>query len=121
MEAVQHRFRLIAVACWVLSGVYGSAQYIPLPQVSAGESPPVAIYYDGPQTLRSEGPLDARHIQNLLGHFNLTGEIIPLGNYRPGQLSRYRVGFFVGTATGTRFPAGFLDEVRNSQRPFAWV
>ena len=97
MEAVQHRFRLIAVACWVLSGVYGSAQYIPLPQVSAGESPQVAIYYDGPQEVLSEGPLNARQVLNLLGHFSLRGEIVPLGNYQPGDLARYQAGFFVGT------------------------
>ena len=96
------------------------AQRIPLPQVAPGGAQ-VAIYYDGPQEILSEGPLDARQIQNLLGHFGLSGVIIPLANFRPGQLATYQAAFFVGTAVGTNFPTRFLEEVRNSQKPFAWV
>src|SRR5437867_2236418 len=93
---------LCAVAvCLFWPGLANTAP-IPLPQVTLGQAPQVAIFYDGPQSALSEGPLDARQIQNLLGHFNLTGEIIPIGEYRPGQLAKYRAAFFVGTATGTK-------------------
>ena len=121
MDTVLHRLKFAAVACWALSIPCVQGQSIPLPHVSVGGPAQVAIYYDGPQTLQSEGVLDARQVQNLLGHFNLTGEIIPLDQYRPGQLVGYRAAFFVGTATGTRFPAAFLNDVRNSPRPFAWI
>jgi hypothetical protein len=96
------------------------AQRIALPQLPSGP-PQAVIYYDGPQAIHSEGVLDSRQILNLLGHFSLKGEIKPLGSYRAGDLSRYRAAFFVGTAAGTRFPEGFLQEVRNFERPFAWI
>ncbi|HYM10019.1 MAG TPA: DUF2334 domain-containing protein, partial [Bryobacterales bacterium] len=81
----------------------------------------VAILYDGASRPLSEGYLDAHNIQNLLGHFGLRAEIFPIASYRPGQLARYRAGFFAGTVTGTRFPAGFLADVRASQQPFCWI
>src|SRR3990170_5888331 len=89
MDKVLHRLKFAAVACWALSIPCVQGQSIPLPHVSVGGPAQVAIYYDGPQTLQSEGVLDARQVQNLLGHFNLTGEVIPLGDYRTGQLAKY--------------------------------
>ena len=64
--------------------------------------------------------MDARQIQNLLGHFGLTGDIIRVDNYKP-DLAGYRAAFFVGTTSGTRLPPAFLDEVRRSQKPFCWI
>ncbi len=81
----------------------------------------VAIFYDGPAQPLAEGFLDAHQIQNLLGHFGLTGEVLPIAEYQPGQLSRYRAAFFLGTAAGTRFPEGFLADVRATQKPFCWI
>ncbi len=81
----------------------------------------VAIFYDGPDTPLSEGVLDARHIQNLLGHFGLKGETVPLAAYRSGQLAGYRAGFFAGSGEATKFPVGFLDDVRHTQQPFCWL
>ncbi|RPI17801.1 MAG: hypothetical protein EHM65_02760, partial [Acidobacteriales bacterium] len=81
----------------------------------------VAIFYDGPSQPLAEGFLDAHQIQNLLGHFALTGEVLPIATYQPGQLSRYRAAFFLGTAAGTLFPEGFLADVRATQKPFCWI
>ena len=41
----------------------------------------VAIFYDGPAQPLAEGYLDARHIENLMGHFGLASEVIPLADY----------------------------------------
>jgi uncharacterized protein YdaL len=86
-----------------------------------GGSASVAIYYDGPDQPVAEGYLDAHQIQSLLGHFGLRGEMVPLEQYRPGQLARYQAAFFLGTVTGTRFPSGFLADVRASRSPFCWL
>src|SRR5690348_12159461 len=64
----------------------------------------VAIFYDGADAPMAEGFLDAHQIQNLLGHFGLTGDVIRLDKYQSGSLAGYRAGFFVGTTTGTKFP-----------------
>ena len=90
-------------------------------QIPPESRPSVAIYYDGPDQPLAEGFLDAHQIQNLLGHFGLTGEIIPVANYRPGQLDRYRAAFFLGTVTGTVFPRNFLSDIAASARPFCWI
>src|SRR5574341_1378157 len=81
-------------------------------------SEPVAIYYDGPPEALVEGFLDSHQIQNLLGHFGLSTEILPIGEYKSGQLARYRAAFFAGTASGTRLPGSFLADVRSYDRPF---
>src|ERR1051325_2959121 len=119
MKTRTNRVGLLAGLC-ILVACSAWAQKIPLPHVSIAP-PEVAIFYDGSTTVSAEGVLDARQVQNLLGHFNLRGEIVPLAAYQPGQLSHYKAAFFVGTASGTRFPQSFLDDVRNDQRPFAWL
>ncbi|MGE5248174.1 MAG: DUF2334 domain-containing protein, partial [Verrucomicrobiota bacterium] len=104
---------MLALAALSLPSVFAQAT----PAVPAS----VAIYYDGPDQPLAEGFLDAHQIQNLLGHFGLSGEIIPIANYRPGQLARYRAAFFLGTISGAVFPKGFLADVAASERPFGWI
>ncbi len=103
--------RLTLVA---LAGVASLASLAAQPQ-------PVAIFYDGETRPMAQGYLDARHIENLLGHFGLRAEVRPIGEYRAGELAHYRAAFFTGTVTGTRFPAGFLADVRAFPRPFCWI
>jgi len=91
------------------------------PAQNAPSTSAVAIYYDGPAQPLAEGFLDAHQIQNLLGHFGLSGEIFPVAEYSPAHLLRYRAAFFVGTAAGTRLPAAFLADVRQSRQPFCWI
>src|SRR5262249_31799194 len=81
----------------------------------------VGILYDGPAEPTSEGYMDARQVENLLGHFGLRGDVIPLTAYRPGRVAAYQAAFFIGTVTGTRFPRGFLADVQGSRKPFCWV
>lgn len=93
-----------------------------------GQSPPhargpaaVAIFYDGPRDPVSEGYVDSRQIENLLGHFGLRAEVVPIASYRPGQLAAYRAGFFVGSVSGTRLPPEFLADLIAFRRPFCWI
>ena len=110
------RLLFILALPWVtLLAQTGSAEFRPNP------TPSVAIIYDGPDRPLAEGFLDARQIQNLLGHFGLTGDIIRLDNYKPDLLAGYRAAFFVGTTSGTRLPPALLDEVRRFQKPFCWI
>ena len=113
---MQRPWRTLVAMAW-LGSTPVLAQQIALPRLPQDPAPQVVIYYDGSQEVLSEGPLDARQVLNLLGHFSLRGEIVPLGNYQPGDLTRYQAGFFVGTTSGSRFPAGFLADVRGSSKP----
>ncbi|MBZ5515793.1 MAG: DUF2334 domain-containing protein, partial [Acidobacteriia bacterium] len=81
----------------------------------------VAILYDGPTDPRAAGYIHALFLQNLLTHFELKGNPIPLASYRRGQLSGYRAGFLVGSTPGARVPPALLADVRATDRPFAWL
>ena len=105
---------LVLLAC-------GAAPLHAAPGGLAAAAPSVAIYYDGLPSPAGEGYVCAHHIQNLLGHFNLRGEVIPVASYRAGQLFRYRAAFFLGTRLDTRLAPAFLADVRNSRHPFCWI
>lgn len=81
----------------------------------------MAVIYDGPDLPVAHGYLAAHYISNLMGHFGLQVEAIRLKDYRAGQLSRYRAGFYVGTVQNTVLPPAFLKDVKSSARPFAWL
>jgi hypothetical protein len=81
----------------------------------------VAIIYDGPTDYQAKGVIHALFVENLLGHFGLTGEIIPSAEYHPGQLQRYRAGFYIGVTPGAGLPPGLVDDIRAYKGPFAWL
>jgi hypothetical protein len=61
------------------------------PAQKAPSTSAVAIYYDGPAQPLAEGFLDAHQIQNLLGHFGLSGEIFrvtPIAVVSASRLTR---------------------------------
>ncbi len=90
----------------------------------SAQTPPsqdVLIVYDGSTNYESKSYIHALFVQNLLGHFSLQGEIVPLGQYEPGQLARYRAGFFVGTDAKSKLPKAFLDDVHATAQPFCWL
>lgn len=97
-----------------------SAQERP-PEINSNSGAAVAIIYDGPDGPRAEGFLDGRQIQNLLGHFGLTGDIVHLDDYKRGLIAGYRAAFFVGSVSGTHVPTEFLQDVHNSEKPFCWL
>ena len=91
---------------------------------AAGQNPAsqtVAIIYDGPMDYQAKGRIHALFVENLLGHFGLTGEIIPAVEYQPGQLQRYRAGFYIGVTPGAGLPNSLVDDVRAYKGPFAWL
>jgi len=88
---------------------------------AAGDPRLVAIYYDGPSTPQGEGYVGAYHVLNLLGHFDLNGEILSIKSYRPGQLLGFRAAFFIGTRLDTKLPPAFLADVEKSTKPFCWI
>jgi len=113
---------LIRAVTLVLAGFFActkvAAQAPPSPQPATST---VAIIYDGPDLPLADGFLGAHYIKNLLGHFALRGELIRLADYQPGQLSRYRAAFYVGSVAKTDVPRGFLRDVKSSKQPFCWL
>ncbi len=81
----------------------------------------VLIVYDGATDYQAKGYIHALFIENLMGHFGLSGEIVPQAEYQAGQLQRYRSGFYIGVATNSQPPQALIDDVRAYSQPFAWL
>ena len=84
----------------------------------------MAIVYDGaagPKDYQSKGYIHALFIENLLGHFGLQGELIPVKDYEAGQLAGRRAAFFVGVTAGAELSPAFLKDVKAFNEPFCWL
>jgi uncharacterized protein YdaL len=108
----------LAALC-ILGGLFFPAQA--LAAQSAGNAGSVAIVYDGPTQPRAKAYLHALFLEELLGHFNLQADLIQLSAYRPGELSGYRAGFFIGATEHTQVPRAFLADVLAINQPFGWL
>lgn len=95
--------------------------HIPLPQGAPPGSQGVAIVYDGATDYQAKGFIHALFVENLLGHFGLDSDIIPLKDYQPGELAHYRAAFFIGVAANAELPSAFLEDVRAYRQPFCWM
>jgi len=74
------------------------------PPDDAAESSSVAVIYDSPANPQAESYIHALFLANLLTHFKLQAELIPLEDYQQGQLSKYRAGFLVASGMKTEVP-----------------
>src|ERR1700690_746766 len=105
--------RLLALVSLLFCSVAAFAQTAP--------QQTVAIIYDGTTDYQAKGYIHALFIDNLLGHFGLTGEIIPSGQYQPGMLQRYHAAFYIGVTPNVTVPDSLLADIRTYQQPFAWL
>lgn len=64
----------------------------------------------------------ARQLQTLLGHFSFAGVTVKAAQtYRPGEVERYSLVFFIGSPTRSRVPPAFLDDVSRTSRTVCWL
>ncbi len=119
----QHGVRVgewaILVAAALLCGAPAavSAQAVP----ATGAAPSALLLYDGKSDPTGEGYLTSHFVSNLLGHFYLESEIRHVDQYRRGEMAKYEAVFFAGTTARPKFPAGFLEDVAGTTRPFVWL
>ena len=91
------------------------------PPDEAEDSSTVAIVYDSQPNPHADSYIHALFLENLLTHFNLRAALIPLSEYKRGQLSDYRAGFLMTSALNTKVPPALLADIRATDRPFAWL
>jgi len=91
------------------------------PPDDAETSATVAVIYDSQPNPHAESYIHALFLNNLLTHFNLRGALIPLDEYKRGQLSDYRAGFLVASGLNTTIPPALLADIRATDHPFAWL
>ena len=87
----------------------------------AEDSGTVAVIYDSQPDPHVDSYIHALFLANLLTHFNLHATLIPLSEYKRGQLSDYRAGFLVASGLTTTVPPSLLADIRATDQPFAWL
>jgi uncharacterized protein YdaL len=91
------------------------------PPDDAEDSSTAAVIYDSQPDPRADSYIHALFLANLLTHFNLHAALIPLSEYKRGQLSDYRAGFLVASGLKTIVPPALLADIRATDQPFAWL
>ena len=97
----------------------------PSPSASPVVSPTPAtalILYDGRGgDLNGKfGLMYAILIQNLLGHFDLPAELLPVENYTAAKLENYPVTFYFGSYAENPLPAAFISDVLTTSKKIVW-
>jgi uncharacterized protein YdaL len=91
------------------------------PPDDSADSPTVAVIFDSAANPLAESYVHALFLANLLTHFNLQGKLIPLEEYRSGELADYRAGFLVASDSKTNVPPALLADIRATDHPFTWI
>jgi uncharacterized protein YdaL len=82
----------------------------------------VLVVHDSLPGPLPSGVVVGNNILDLLGHFGLHGTLIPIEEYKPGELSKFR--FVIVLAVDDRavsYPQVFLNDVRKTQLPVFWI
>ena len=83
----------------------------------------VAIYYDDTTKYRTkwQGEIYARFLFNLMGHFDITPEILPVSHYAAGDIDAFDSIFYLGTDNSSIIPESFLGDVFDTSRTVVWI
>src|SRR5579872_1583406 len=71
-----------------------------------------AVIFDSAADPKADAYVHALFLRNLLTHFNLQTALIPLAEYKRGQLADYRAGFFLASSLNTVVPPALLADIR---------
>jgi uncharacterized protein YdaL len=87
----------------------------------AAETSQVAVIYDSAPDPRIDSYVHALFLANLLTHFKIRADLIPLSEYKRGRLSDYSAGFLIASGLKTVVPPTLLADIRATDQPFAWL
>ena len=97
----------------------------------ASPRPPVLIVYDSwhqlpnPRFTDIQAPdsscADALQLEQLLGHFPFSAQLVRLTEYQPGMLANYPYLFFIGNVKKAVLPARFLRDVQQYHGSLYWI
>ena len=109
-------FAVLAACAGLLAGTAVQAQQPP----TAG--PKVLALYDAPSGTEWDklGMAYAIMLRNLLGHFNATVDLQPVGSYTAGKVNNYDATFYLGAAYDHPLPAAFLADASTTTKTLVW-
>jgi len=96
-----------------------------LPGTTKAQAPPpagqVLILYDSTNTQYAKlGQIYAIMLRNLLGHFYLSADIVPVESYVAGQIDAHQATFYMGALYDNPLPATFLSDAANTTKTVVW-
>ena len=110
---------LVLLTTLLISSPVGVLCATPPDDVSNPET--VAVVYDSLPDPHADSYIHAHFLQNLLTHFNLHAALIPITEYKRGELDDYRAGFLLASSLTTKVPPALLADIRATDHPFAWL
>ncbi len=95
------------------------------PARAADPAQSVLILYDsGTNTANAAfgwyGNLHAKHLANLMGHFDLNYQIEAVEDYQAGDMNQVRATFYIGSLYDNPLPAAFTNDVANATNTICW-
>jgi T5SS/PEP-CTERM-associated repeat protein len=79
------------------------------------------VYYDESTNSFSRGVSDALSLENLLGHFKTSVDLIPVNAYAAGQMRTYEAVFYVGSSYYASPSAAFLADISTATNTVVWM
>lgn len=70
--------------------------------------------------VQDDSSAEAVVLQDLLGHFPITAQVVAIEDYRPGSLENYDVAFFV-KRDNSPIRSDLLDDIANSSSTIVWI
>ncbi len=109
-----NRVKMVAAAALIAVGAGAT-----LPQARAADA--LVLYdYRPSDAFGKLGKAYAILLRNLLGHFDLDVEMVPIQNYASGQIESYQTTFYLGSYFDNPVPAPFLSDVSQTQKTVVW-
>lgn len=90
----------------------------------APAGPRVLVLYDQPvggDPYARLGVGYATMLQNLLGHFDASVDLLPVADYVQGRIEQYAATFYIGWTTDEAPPLVFLDDVIATGKRVVWL
>lgn len=80
----------------------------------------VLILYDSGGSTEWVGYLSGLFLANLIGHFDMPYDLLPVENYSAGDLNEYRVTFYFGVNYNNPLSQVFIKDVLHTTKPVIW-
>src|SRR5438552_7022985 len=87
-------------------------------RTQAATANPVLILYDSTNTQYGKlGFIYAIMLSNLLGHFQMKADLVPVETYTSGQINAHQATFYLGALYDNPLPVNFLSDAAQTTKP----
>ncbi len=87
----------------------------------AGVNDTVLVLYDSTGIYNWIGDLYSQHMANLLTHFNVTVNRMPVEQYQAGAMQAAKATFYLGVLYDNPLPVAFTNDAMTTTKPLCWM